>query len=73
MIESSLSGNEPKDVQPVANRRLNQQPQPTNQERHRQAASRRDVDTKLLDELRKNARLYMEAGGILFGIPREER
>ena len=73
MIESSLSGNEPEDVQRVASRRLNQQPKPTNPEHHRQGASRRDVDPKLFDELRKNARLYLEGGGIHFGIPREER
>lgn len=72
MIESSLSGNEPKDVQRVASRRLKNQPTPTNPEHHRQGALRQDVDTKFLDELRKNARLYMEGGGIHFGIPREE-
>ena len=73
MIESSLSGNKPDDVQRVASRRLNQQPTPTNPERHRQGTSRRDVDSKLFDELRKNARLYMEGLGIHCGIPREER
>ena len=73
MIESSLSGNKPDDVKRVASRRLNNQQKPTNQERHRQGTSRRDVDTKFLDELRKNSRLYMEGGGIHFGIPREER
>ena len=73
MIEPSLSGNEPEDVQRIASRRLNQQPKPTNKEHHRQGTWRSDVDPKLLDELRKNARLYMEGGGIHFGIPREER
>lgn len=75
MIEPSLSGYEPEDVQRIANERLNQQPKQTKtqlDDPSRQGIWLRDVDPKL-DEFRKKSRLYTHGGSIHFGVPPEER
>ena len=75
MIEPSLSGYEPEDVQRIASERLNLKPKQTNSQLNdpnRQGIWLRDVDPKL-DEFRKNARLYTHGGSIHYGVPPEER